>query len=150
MLSDKWDDRFLAMAEHVAQWSKDPSTQVGAVIVRPDKTIVSVGYNGFPRGMEDTPRRLKNREDKYSRIIHAEMNALLNAHDSVNGCTLYGWPISPCERCAVMIIQAGITRIVSPYPSKKWIERWGRKSDGFFTECGVEFNYVGGPDEIPF
>ena len=57
MIDEKWDRRFLALAEHVADWSKDPSTKTGAVIVRPDRTIASMGYNGFPRGMADTDDR---------------------------------------------------------------------------------------------
>lgn len=83
-----WDERFLKLAKEVSTWSKDPSTQTGAVIVGIDKHVISVGFNGFPRGMPDGTEIYANREEKYSRIIHCEMNALLYAHESVRGCTL--------------------------------------------------------------
>ena len=67
---NKWDFRFLDMAKLVASWSKDPSTQTGAVIVAPRKNIIGVGFNGFPRGMYDSPERLNDRPEKYSRTIH--------------------------------------------------------------------------------
>jgi dCMP deaminase len=90
-----WRTRYLDLAAVVASWSRDPSTKVGAVIVRPDKTIASVGYNGFPRQMRDTPERYADREEKYSRIIHAEVNALLHARESVTGYDMYVWPYMP-------------------------------------------------------
>lgn len=121
----KWDKRFLALAEHISSWSKDPSTKVGAVIVRPDLTIASLGYNGFPRGCDDDIHLYMNRTYKYSRIIHAELNAILSASESLHGYTLYTWPFPPCDRCAGAIIQAGITRIVSCQPTEEQGERWG-------------------------
>lgn len=102
------------MAKQVSFWSKDPSTQTGAVIVRPDLSIVSLGYNGFPRRMRDYPDLYANRDEKYSRIVHCEMNALLQAHCSVEGCTLYTYPFISCDRCCVHMIQAGIIRMVAP------------------------------------
>lgn len=101
----KWHQRFLELAAHVAQWSKDPSTKVGAVIVRPDRTIASVGYNGFPRGVEDT---YTTREDKLMRTVHAEANAILSAREPLHGYTLYVTPLHPCANCAALIIQSGI------------------------------------------
>src|SRR3989344_2191240 len=86
--TEKWDRRFLALAEHVAQWSKDPSTKTGAVIVDPNNRVVSLGYNGFPRGVNDLPERLSNRELKYKIIVHCERNALLFARESVRGYRL--------------------------------------------------------------
>jgi len=68
---EKWDRRFLEMAGLVASWSKDPSTQVGAVIVRPNKTIVSVGYNGFPRAVRDDQSLYQDRPTKLMRTVHA-------------------------------------------------------------------------------
>lgn len=67
---DKWDSRFLDLAKLVSSWSKDTSTKVGAVISRPDNTIVSLGYNGFPKGMPDDKNLYDLREEKYERIIH--------------------------------------------------------------------------------
>lgn len=114
MTQDNWDLRFLAMAAHIAEWSKDPSTQVGAVITRPDRTVVSLGYNGFSRGVFDGPARYADRDFKYEAIVHGEMNAILTARESLYGCTLYTWPLPPCSRCSAMIIQTGIKRVVSP------------------------------------
>lgn len=116
MFNDRWNRRFLELARQISQWSKDPSTKVGAVIVRPDKTIASVGYNGFPRGIEDSAFRLSDRALKYQLVIHAEMNAILNAKEPLRGYTIYVWPPSfhspSCNRCAAHIIQAGIRAVV--------------------------------------
>jgi dCMP deaminase len=137
----KWDMRFNEMAEFVSKWSKDPSTKCGAVIVRPDRTVCSVGYNGFPRGMQDTEERLNNREDKYSRVVHCEVNAVLSAREPVHGYTLYTWPFLTCDRCAVIMIQAGIKRVVAPILPDNKIERWGKSfelSMGYYEEAGIE------------
>lgn len=125
-MSEKWDKRFLALASHIAGWSKDPSTQVGCVVVGPDREIRSTGFNGFPRGIEDSIARLENRELKYPLICHAEENAIMHAARigiSLKGCTAYvTWP--PCSRCARSLIQAGVDEVV--YPSESEIpERWG-------------------------
>lgn len=118
-----WDQRFLDVAAVVASWSKDPSTKTGAVIVD-DRRIVSTGYNGFPKGVEDTPERLNDRETKYKLIVHCEVNAMLYARENLKGMTLYTYPFMSCTRCAVQVIQAGITRHVAPRcPDDKW-ERW--------------------------
>jgi dCMP deaminase len=118
-----WDGRFLQMADLVATWSKDPSTRVGAVIVRPNKTIASVGFNGFPRGTYDTPHLYEDREVKYSRVVHAEVNAILHATERLDGCTLYS-TYPTCDRCAGVVIQAGIRRVVWPYYPPEQMERW--------------------------
>ena len=107
-----WDKRFLDLAELVSTWSKDPSTKVGAVIVDEQNIIVSVGFNGFPKGIEDNDR-LNHREAKYQIIVHAENNALMFAKRPLDGCTIYTYPFMPCPRCAGMIIQSGIKRVVS-------------------------------------
>ena len=82
---ERWDRHFLALAEHVASWSKDPSTQTGAVIVRPDRTIASVGYAGFPRGCDDSDSLYADRNEKYARIVRCEMNAVLSAREPLQG-----------------------------------------------------------------
>lgn len=136
---DKWDRFYLGLADYVATASKDPSTQVGAVIVRPNNTIASVGYNGFPRGMSDDPALYADRPTKYSRIVHAEMNAILNAQGPVDDCTLY-CTFTPCDRCAVFVVQAGITRVVSPAPTPEQLERWGTSlanTHSIFAEAGI-------------
>jgi dCMP deaminase len=114
MFHDKWHFRFQELAMHISKWSKDPSTQVGAVIVNPDRVIVGTGYNGFARGVEDSEERLSSREEKYPRVIHAEINAILNANGSVKGCVLYTWPFPCCCPCSALVIQAGIKMVVSP------------------------------------
>jgi dCMP deaminase len=110
----KWDTRFLALAQHVSSWSKDPSTKVGAVIAR-DKTEISMGYNGFPSRIEDHSEFLNYRPTKYRYVIHGEMNAILKAGREgrdINGATLYLFPLPPCAECAKHIVAAGISRVV--------------------------------------
>lgn len=121
----KWDRRFLELARHIARWSKDPSTQVGCVVVGPDREIRSTGFNGFPRGIEDSSERLNNRDLKYPLICHAEENAIMHAARigvSLRGCVAYvTWP--PCTRCARSLVQAGVDEVV--FPAKLVIpERW--------------------------
>lgn len=136
-----WDARFLDLAEHIAGWSKDPSTQVGAVIVRPDKTVASVGYNGFARGVDDTSERLHDREQKYAMVVHAEANAIVNAREPLHGYSIYVWPFPPCSSCASLVVQAGIARLVAPSPTAQQLERWGDSmaiADTILHEGGLE------------
>lgn len=113
---DKWDERFLELAQMVGSWSKDPSTKVGAVIVRPDRTVASLGYNGFPRGVDDT---YQDRDHKLLRTVHAEMNAILSAREPLKGCVIYVTPLCPCANCAAAIIQAGIHGVVATTPAQQ-------------------------------
>ncbi len=139
-----WDQRFLQLATMVSSWSKDPSTKVGAVIVTPENVIVSVGYNGFAQRMPDHEQHYADRQSKYSRIVHSETNAILLARADVRGYTLYS-TFPPCDRCAVSIIQAGITRVVCPALAtlgKDAAERWRKSMEtarDYFAESGVEF-----------
>src|SRR3954463_7936064 len=116
-MTPKWDEFFIGMAEYVATASKDPSTKVGCVIARPDRTVASVGYNGFPRGVIDSPSRLTHREIKYALVVHAEANAVLSAYERLDGCIAYVYPFPPCSSCAGVLIQAGIARVVAPTPT---------------------------------
>lgn len=111
-LSERWLTHFMEMCRLVASMSKDPSTKVGAVIIRPDRTVASTGYNGYPRNCNDDD--YMNRERKYQRIIHAEMNAILTAREPLNGYTLFSWPLPPCDRCIPHILQSGIRQLVVP------------------------------------
>jgi len=123
---EKRDTDYIALAKFWAERkSKDPSTQTGAVIVRPDGSIASMGYNGFPMGMDDDPELYLDRELKYKRIVHCEMNAALFTRESLKGYTLYTWPFLSCDRCAVHMIQAGIVRAVAPKLPEHLEERWG-------------------------
>jgi dCMP deaminase len=121
----KWVARFGALAEEISTWSKDPSSQVGAVIVRPDRTIASIGFNGFPRGVEDSQDRIANRDTKLLYTIHAEMNAILSAKEPLKGYSLFVWPFQPCAHCAASIIQAGIKDVYCPFNAHlDTYERW--------------------------
>ena len=144
-MNDKWDDRFMELAAFIAGWSKDPSTQVGAVIANDNtKRVISMGFNGFPAGVEDSEDRLLTREIKYEMVVHAEANALLFAGPEAEGCSLYVTPLPPCARCAVLIIQAGINRVVCPTPDKTR-EPWAtqsRISETMFREARVQLDYL--------
>lgn len=140
-----WDSRFLGLAQYVAQWSKDPSTKTGAVITDSDRRVVSLGYNGFPKGIHDTQDRLEDREIKYKLMVHCERNAIISATRSLKGCTLYIWPFGSCAPCAAMVIQVGITRVCFPFAPKDKLDRWAEDfkwADTLFTEAGVEISIV--------
>jgi dCMP deaminase len=112
------------MAKYMSTASKDPSTKTGAVIVRPDKSVCSVGFNGFPSGMEDKKEWYDNREEKYSRIVHCEVNAEIFAREPIKGYTLYTYPFLSCDRCFATLSQAGITRFVAPECPEHLKDRW--------------------------
>jgi dCMP deaminase len=147
-LGSKWDRRFVELGHHVSQWSKDPSTKCGTVIVRPDRTIASIGYNGFARGIADTDERYANREEKYRLVVHAEMNAILHASESLKEYILYMWPLLPCTDCSAHIIQTGIRRVVAPLCDARLFERWGlQHSLDMFSEAGVYVTLIGMEEE---
>lgn len=140
----KWADRFMALAEHVAGWSKDPSTKVGCVIVDQQNRVVSLGFNGFPRGVRDDESRYLDRETKLLLVAHAERNALDNAPLSVQGCTLYTL-LFPCNECAKSIIQKGISKVVTYTPD------WNKKDFNWdvtkqmFEEAEVQLFLINKP-----
>lgn len=138
---EKWDGRFLDLAQMVSKWSKDPSTKVGAAIVRPDRTVASLGFNGFPRFCDDAEELYADRALKYERVVHAEMNALLNAQGSVAGCTLYVWPPASgptCARCAAHVIQAGIKRVVGYHEERSDLSARWRESNQIALQMYAE------------
>lgn len=142
--SEKWDDRFVDLATFVSQWSKDPSSKMGAVITRPDLTIASVGFNGFAKNMDDDPELYQDRDKKYSRVVHCEMNALIHARSSVEGFTLYTTSMC-CDRCVVHMLQAGIARFVWPEPTPEVQSRWAeafQKTLAYLNEAGVEYREI--------
>lgn len=144
MMSDKWHDNFLKMAEHIAGWSKDPSSKIGAVAVGDRRQILATGYNGFPRGIKDYQDRLETRETKYKFMVHGEMNCIYNATlngVSLNGADLYVHGLPVCSECAKGIIQVGIKRVFMRYPnevSQKWLNM-GLETKEMFAEAGVEY-----------
>lgn len=147
MLSYDWHKKHLELAKHISTWSKDPSTQIGAVIASQTGQILSLGYNGFPRGIADTDDRLNDREQKYQLIVHAEMNAIYNA--TLNGVSLrdsilyvHGLPV--CKDCALGIIQVGIKLVVmaeNQTMSNTWAESW-EKTKTVFTEANVTWMFI--------
>lgn len=110
-----WDECFMQMAHIISQRSKDPSTQVGAVIATPINVVVGIGYNGFPRGVDSNAfpweRKGELQDTKYAYICHAEENAIYNANNDTAGCKLYS-TLFPCNECAKAIIQNGITEVI--------------------------------------
>lgn len=151
-MNDKWDKRFLELAKHVATWSKDPSTQVGAVIVNDLKHVVGMGFNGFAAGVEDSEERYNDRPLKYKMVVHAEVNAILQAGHRARGGTIYVYPAfgSPpvCNDCAKVAIQAGIKCIVgyaAEHVDHILVDRWKESlklSEQMFSEVGIEVKVV--------
>jgi dCMP deaminase len=135
----KWDTRFLGLAAHISAWSKDPSSQVGAVITDGNR-IISLGYNGFAAGVEDKAERLDDRNCKLNLTIHAEENAMIFAKRDLTGCTVYVTH-PPCPRCASKLIQEEVGRIVYIAPSDDFLSRWAddlELSSEMYREAGVE------------
>jgi dCMP deaminase len=144
IISGKWQARFIKLAEEISTWSKDLSSRVGAVIVRPDRTICSVGFNGFPRGVEDSQSAIANRDTKLLRTIHAELNAILSAKESLIGYSIFVWPFQPCSQCAAAIIQAGIADVYCPFNDHLANERWSESFKAalqMFDEAEVRVIY---------
>ena len=146
MISYSWHQKYLGLAKHVASWSKDPSKQIGAVAVGNVGEILATGFNGLPRGIEDTEFRLTNREEKYKLVVHAEMNCIYNA--SFNGVSLvesdfyvHGLPV--CSDCAKGIIQVGVRTVYMPQQDipDHWIDSWDL-TRSMFDEAGVEWKFL--------
>ena len=108
-----WDEYFMGVAKLAARRSKDPSTQVGACVVSPENIIISTGYNGMPKGCSDDefPWGREGAETKYPFVVHAELNAILNANGrDLRGSKLYV-ALFPCNECAKAIIQSGVKEV---------------------------------------
>lgn len=139
--------RGLDMAKVVSSWSKDPTRKVGAVIVGHKDQIISQGYNGFPRGFNDTVAALNDKNVKRTVTIHAEMNAIFNACTngvSIEGTTMvvYGMPV--CLDCAKAMIQVGIKEVVVVYtkePSEFWTQNI-RFAKTFLEAAGIKYTMV--------
>lgn len=139
----KWDLRFLDLAKLVASWSKDPSTQTGAVITDVNNRVVSIGYNGFASGVKDTPERYADRDLKYKMIVHCERNAIIFAQRDLAGCTLYTWPFMSCAPCAAMVINAGIKQCVAPRnDNPRWAADFAL-TQNMFREADVWLDLIG-------
>jgi dCMP deaminase len=148
----RWNEYFMGIAELSAQRSKDPNTQVGACIIDPkDNHILSIGYNGLPRGFNDDEfpweRSEDFIEDKLSYIVHAEANAILNATSDIEGSELYV-TMFPCNECAKLISQSGIKKVI--YRDDKFLlKKQGPVSMKIFEKAGIVVEkYNGGEIKI--
>ena len=142
---NKWDKRFCELAKFVSAWSKDPNAKVGAVVFSKKGGDVSIGYNGFPFGVEDSVERLENSKLKLELIVHAEQNALIAAGSRAQGSTIYVWGKPVCARCAGSIIQAGVERVVALNPESvdkksKW-RKTGMYAKLMFEEAGITVDF---------
>jgi dCMP deaminase len=144
----KWHKRWMDMACLVATWSKDMSRKVGAVIVDDHQRVVSLGWNGFPRGVNDDVQSRHEKPTKYLYSAHGEQNAISNAAANgarLRGCVIYS-TLYPCADCARMIIQSGITKVYTVEPN--WDDATYKDSFAaakiMFAEVGVEVVYVDG------
>ena len=142
-----WDLHFLGLAEYMSRASKDPSTKVGCCIVDKDRRVVSTAFNGFARGCSDDHRLYADRDRKIRRVVHSEPNAIIFAKQDLTGCTIYTVPFMPCAQCAALIIQAGITRVVSvPCTDPARADRWAAdmtEAREQFREAGVKLDLIG-------
>ena len=139
-----WDEYFMGLAHLSALRSKDPNTQVGAAIVDENHRVVSVGYNGMPKGCSDDDfpwaREGGVLSTKYAFVVHAELNAILNSKCPVSGCTIYV-SLFPCNECAKAIIQSGIKKIV--YECDKYADTEnGQASKKMLKAAGVELKQL--------
>tara|TARA_R100000027_G_scaffold44531_1_gene33554 strand:- start:138 stop:617 length:480 start_codon:yes stop_codon:yes gene_type:complete len=146
ILLNKWDMRYLQLAEEVANWSKDPSTKIGAIAVGAKGQVLSQGYNGFPRGIDDHVDLYKDRETKYKYVVHAEMNVIYNAtyHGiCLEGSTLYVTGLPVCSDCAKGIIQVGISRVVMKehLTPQKWVDSWKTTSQ-MFDQVNIKWEFI--------
>lgn len=134
----KWDYRFIDLAWLVSTWSKDPSTKVGAVIVDEHNHILGVGFNGFPKGVPDASEDYEDRDVKYQKIVHAEVNAVINATGPVRGCSIYT-TFPPCSTCTGILINAGIERFIfCRQPSERYHDWYANLSiaTGMLVQAG--------------
>lgn len=140
-----WDHRFMDLAKHVGGWSKDRSTKVGCVVVGPDREVRSIGYNGFPRGIDDDVESRHGRPNKYAWTEHAERNAIYSAARigvPLRGCMMY-LPWFPCVDCARAIVQAGLVELVAVEPDllhAQWGEQFKLALD-LLNESGVKLRW---------
>ena len=140
-----WDKRFIELAKSIAEWSKDPKAKIGAVIVSKRDGDIALGYNGFPKGVEDSEERLENNDVKQEMVIHAEQNALIIAGSKAENATIYVWGKPVCSRCAVIIIQSGIKRVVAINPDSDKESKWhetGQRAIQMFNEAEIKVDFL--------
>ena len=146
-LKHKWNERYLNLAYEIAQWSKDPSKKIGAIAVGNKGQVLSQGYNGFPRGISHSSERLKDREQKYKYVVHAEMNLIYNASYngvSLDGSTVYVTGLPVCSECAKGLIQVGVQQVIMPEQTdtpEKWKDSF-EFTKQLFEEAGVAWQFI--------
>lgn len=145
-MNEKWVNRFMGLAREVSTWSKDPSSQLGAVAVNDDRQILSIGYNGFPRGMNDSDYLYADRESKYPRVVHAEMNVIYNATYngiSLKDSTVFVYGLLICSECAKGLIQVGVKQVYMKCINnpEKWKEEF-KKSQDYFSESNIKYTII--------
>lgn len=141
-----WENRWMDLAKLVATWSKDRSRQVGCVIVDDRQAVVALGWNGFPRGVDDLVDMRHVRPAKYMWTEHAERNAVYNAAaqgQQVRGCVMHV-TLFPCADCARAAVQAGIKKIICPKPQddSKWSEHF-KVAEEMLHEAQIQISFVG-------
>lgn len=137
----QWLNHFIDMAKLISTMSKDPSKKIGVVIVDEHNRVVSTGFNGFPRGIEDSQERLENKDYKRAITLHAEENAILYAKQDLTGCDMYIYGLPPCSHCAAMIIQSGIRNVYYRIPDEYEIsDHWKENlviAETILNEVGI-------------
>ncbi len=142
--ANKWDRRYFWLARRVSKWSKDPKAKVGAVLLNRWGWPIALGYNGFPAGIEDDVDKLADSKLKNDMVVHAEQNVLLVSGASARGGTMYVYGKPVCPRCAVLIIQGGLERVVGIQPDPESnpgsdTHKSGQLSLKMFKEAKVAF-----------
>ena len=137
----------MGLAREVSSWSKD-RTKIGAVAINDDRQVLSMGFNGFPKGIDDSKERLENRETKLKYVVHAEMNCIYNAgHNGVSlkNSTLFVYGLPTCSECAKGVIQSGIKHVFMCYPEIINDGPWGQSfkdSREMFFEAKIPWNLI--------
>ncbi|MEN5177567.1 Cytidine and deoxycytidylate deaminase zinc-binding region [compost metagenome] len=144
----KWDVRYVRLAKHISDWSKDPNAKVGAVVSNSSLgRVVGLGINGFPMNIEDDKTRLSDKKLKLNMVLHAEQNAILSSGRDSSGGNIYVYGKPVCNHCAALIIQAGIDRVIAarPKPESENESDWdikGRLALEMFSEANVRFTEI--------
>jgi dCMP deaminase len=145
-MGNNWNNKYMDLAKTVSKWSKDPSAKIGSVAISSSGQVLAQGYNGFPRGINDSETRYNDREVKYSYVVHAEMNTIYNAcmnGVSLSDSTFYVHGLPVCNECAKGIIQVGTKKVVmsGDMDNPRWVESCKKACD-LFDEAGVKWEFI--------
>lgn len=140
----KWKRRYLRLAREIRTWSKDPSKQIGAIIVNDSGRVISQGYNGFPADVQDDPALLNDKVKKRELMVHAEANTIYNVVGaSAAGCTMFVSGLPVCHECAGLIIRAGIKKVIADkyIGDSTWAESCSTAVK-MFADANVEYEFL--------